>query len=60
VLPDALASLDAATLVRLEQDLARLLALLGADPAGARGRCGWVMAGKKQPPDGPGAQELLT
>jgi DNA-binding MarR family transcriptional regulator len=36
VLPDALASLDAATLVRLEQDLARLIALLGADPAGAR------------------------
>jgi MarR family transcriptional regulator, organic hydroperoxide resistance regulator len=35
VLPDALASLDAATLARLEQDLAVLIARLAADEAGA-------------------------
>lgn len=36
VLPDALSSLDAATLTRLEQDLGKLIALLEADEAGAR------------------------
>jgi DNA-binding MarR family transcriptional regulator len=36
VLPDALSSLDAATLERLEADLARLIALLAADEAGAQ------------------------
>lgn len=35
VLPDALSSLDAATLARLEQDLSSLIALLEADEAGA-------------------------
>ncbi|MEO7496184.1 MAG: MarR family winged helix-turn-helix transcriptional regulator [Massilia sp.] len=35
VLPDALAGLDAATLARMEADLARLIALLAADPAAA-------------------------
>jgi DNA-binding MarR family transcriptional regulator len=36
VLPDALSSLDAATLERLEADLGRLIALLAADEAGAQ------------------------
>jgi DNA-binding MarR family transcriptional regulator len=36
VLPDALSSLDAATLERLEADLASLIALLAADEAGAQ------------------------
>jgi DNA-binding MarR family transcriptional regulator len=36
VLPDALSSLDAATLERLEADLARLIALLAADEAGGQ------------------------
>lgn len=36
VLPDALASLDAATLVRLEQDLDKLIGLLAADEASAK------------------------
>jgi DNA-binding MarR family transcriptional regulator len=36
VLPDALASLDRATLERLEQDLAKLIVLLEADETGAR------------------------
>jgi len=36
VLPQALASLDAATLQRLEQDLARLIAVLAADPSSAQ------------------------
>lgn len=36
VLPDALASLDAETLARLEQDLARLIEVLAADPASAQ------------------------
>ena len=36
VLPDALASLDEDTLKRLEQDLARLIAVLAADPASAQ------------------------
>ncbi|WP_296949427.1 MarR family winged helix-turn-helix transcriptional regulator [uncultured Massilia sp.] len=36
VLPDALSSLDAATLARLEQDLAQLIRVLEADEAGAR------------------------
>jgi hypothetical protein len=36
VLPDALSSLDAATLGRLEADLGRLIALLAADEAGAQ------------------------
>jgi DNA-binding MarR family transcriptional regulator len=36
VLPDALSSLDPATLTRLEQDLAKLIALLEADEAGAK------------------------
>jgi DNA-binding MarR family transcriptional regulator len=35
VLPQALASLDAETLARLDADLARLIAVLGADPHGA-------------------------
>jgi DNA-binding MarR family transcriptional regulator len=35
VLPDALASLDDATLARLEQDLARLIEALAADEEGA-------------------------
>jgi DNA-binding MarR family transcriptional regulator len=35
VLPDAVASLDAATLVRLEQDLGKLIGLLEADEASA-------------------------
>lgn len=35
VLPQALASLDAATLERLDTDLATLIAVLGADPHGA-------------------------
>jgi len=34
VLPDALSALDAATLERLEQDLAKVIALLEADEAG--------------------------
>lgn len=36
VLPDALSSLDAATLHRLEADLARLIALLAADETSAQ------------------------
>jgi DNA-binding MarR family transcriptional regulator len=36
VLPDALSSLDDATLLRLEQDLGRLITVLGADPDSAR------------------------
>jgi DNA-binding MarR family transcriptional regulator len=36
VLPDALSSLDAATLARLEADLGRLIGLLAADEAGAQ------------------------
>ncbi|MFC5478504.1 MarR family winged helix-turn-helix transcriptional regulator [Massilia suwonensis] len=36
VLPDALSSLDEATLRRLEQDLGRLITLLAADEAGAQ------------------------
>jgi DNA-binding MarR family transcriptional regulator len=36
VLPDALASLDPATLVRLEQDLGRVIGLLEADEASAK------------------------
>jgi DNA-binding MarR family transcriptional regulator len=36
VLPEALASLDPATLQRLEADLARLIALLAADAEGAQ------------------------
>lgn len=36
VLPDALSSLDPATLARLEHDLAKLILLLEADEAGAR------------------------
>jgi len=36
VLPDALSSLDAATLARLEQDLGKLIALLEADEASAK------------------------
>jgi DNA-binding MarR family transcriptional regulator len=36
VLPDALASLDGDTLQRLEQDLARLIAVLAADPSSAQ------------------------
>ncbi|MDB5745958.1 MAG: MarR family transcriptional regulator [Massilia sp.] len=36
VLPDALASLDEETLRRLEQDLARLIEVLAADPASAQ------------------------
>ena len=36
VLPDALSSLDPATLARLEQDLSELIVLLEADEAGAR------------------------
>jgi len=36
VLPDALGSLDAATLTRLEEDLGALIALLEADEAGAK------------------------
>jgi len=36
VLPDALASLDEATLQQLEQNLGRLIAQLGADDAAAR------------------------
>jgi DNA-binding MarR family transcriptional regulator len=36
VLPDALASLDDATLARLEQDLARLIEVLAADEDGAK------------------------
>ncbi|UVW27158.1 MarR family winged helix-turn-helix transcriptional regulator [Massilia sp. H6] len=36
VLPDALASLDPATLARMEQDLQHLVDLLGADPDGAK------------------------
>lgn len=35
VLPDALGSLDESTLLRLEQDLGRLIAVLGADAEGA-------------------------
>lgn len=35
VLPDALSALDAPTLARLEQDLAKLIAVLAADEAGA-------------------------
>jgi DNA-binding MarR family transcriptional regulator len=35
VLPDALKALDAATLARLERDLARLIEVLGADEGGA-------------------------
>jgi DNA-binding MarR family transcriptional regulator len=35
VLPQALASLDAATLVRMEQDLGELIGLLGANDRGA-------------------------
>jgi len=35
VLPGALASLDAATLVRMEQDLSELIGLLGANDRGA-------------------------
>lgn len=35
VLPEALASLDSATLDRLESDLARLIVVLGADARGA-------------------------
>jgi DNA-binding MarR family transcriptional regulator len=35
VLPDALAALDAATLARLEQDLAKLIAVLAAGESGA-------------------------
>lgn len=35
VLPQALASLDSATLERLDADLATLIAVLGADPHGA-------------------------
>jgi hypothetical protein len=35
VLPQALASLDARTLVRLEADLAQLIQVLGADERGA-------------------------
>jgi DNA-binding MarR family transcriptional regulator len=36
VLPTALASLDASTLARLDKDLAKLVAALGADKRGAR------------------------
>lgn len=36
VLPEALASLDEETLRRLEQDLAKLIAVLAADPASAQ------------------------
>ncbi|MET3131767.1 DNA-binding MarR family transcriptional regulator [Oxalobacteraceae bacterium GrIS 1.11] len=36
VLPDALASLDAETLIRLEADLAKLIQILGADESGAK------------------------
>lgn len=36
VLPDALASLDADTLMRIEQDLAMLIGLLAADEASAK------------------------
>jgi MarR family transcriptional regulator, organic hydroperoxide resistance regulator len=36
VLPDALSSLDAATLARLEQDLGQLIALLEADETSAK------------------------
>ena len=36
VLPDALASLDLTTLARMEQDLERLIKLLGADPEGGK------------------------
>jgi DNA-binding MarR family transcriptional regulator len=36
VLPDALSTLDAATLERLEQDLGKLIALLEADEASAK------------------------
>lgn len=36
VLPEALASLDPATLLRLERDLALLIQVLGADERGAR------------------------
>lgn len=36
VLPDALSSLDEATLARLEQDLGKLIALLEADEAGGK------------------------
>jgi DNA-binding MarR family transcriptional regulator len=36
VLPDALSSLDPATLERMEQDLGALIALLEADPASAK------------------------
>jgi DNA-binding MarR family transcriptional regulator len=36
VLPDALSSLDEATLRRMESDLARLITLLAADEAGAQ------------------------
>jgi DNA-binding MarR family transcriptional regulator len=36
VLPDALSSLDPATLMRLEQDLSKLISLLEADEAGAK------------------------
>lgn len=36
VLPEALAALDAATLERLEQDLAALIEVLGGDESGAR------------------------
>ncbi|MES3003686.1 MAG: MarR family winged helix-turn-helix transcriptional regulator [Pseudomonadota bacterium] len=36
VLPAALASLDAQTLTRLDKDLGRLAAALGADPKGAK------------------------
>jgi DNA-binding MarR family transcriptional regulator len=36
VLPDALSSLDPATLERMEQDLGQLIALLEADEAGAK------------------------
>jgi hypothetical protein len=36
VLPEALASLDAATLARLEQDLGRLIEVLQADTESAQ------------------------
>jgi DNA-binding MarR family transcriptional regulator len=36
VLPDALASLDAATLARLEQDLGKVIGLVAADEASAK------------------------
>jgi hypothetical protein len=57
VLPEALSSLDAATLERLEADLASLIAVLAADEVGAQVPLAQLQAAASRAPGGPPISE---